>query len=63
MPPAGDGAPSGETADGSEDDGAGEETALARFTQSLTDQAAVGLIDPIIGWDAEIRQIVDILMR
>jgi len=40
-----------------------ESPALDRFTVSLTEQAAVGLTDPIIGRDAEIRQIIDILMR
>jgi type VI secretion system protein VasG len=37
--------------------------ALDQFTVSLTEQAAVGLTDPIIGRDSEIRQIIDILMR
>lgn len=37
--------------------------ALDLYTVSLTDQALVGAIDPIIGRDGEIRQMVDILMR
>lgn len=37
--------------------------ALERFTLSLTDQARLGAIDPILGRDREIRQLVDILMR
>lgn len=36
---------------------------LDLYTVSLTDQALVGAIDPIIGRDAEIRQMIDILMR
>ena len=50
--------------------GAGEEggplgkgEALAKFTVDLTDQARSGELDPIVGRDEEIRQIVDILMR
>jgi len=41
----------------------GKQEALKRFTQDLTEQARGGKMDPIIGRDAEIRQIVDILMR
>lgn len=37
--------------------------ALEQFTISLTEQAKLGAIDPIIGRDPEIRQLVDILMR
>lgn len=40
-----------------------EADALDLYTVSLTDQALVGAIDPIIGRDGEIRQMVDILMR
>lgn len=36
---------------------------LDQFTVDLTAQAAAGEIDPVLGRDAEIRQIVDILMR
>jgi type VI secretion system protein VasG len=41
----------------------GKEEALAQFTVDLTAQAEAGEIDPIVGRDEEIRQIVDILMR
>ena len=41
----------------------GKGDALRQFTQDLTAQAAAGDIDPIVGRDEEIRQIVDILMR
>ncbi|HBM11105.1 MAG TPA: type VI secretion system ATPase TssH [Rhodospirillaceae bacterium] len=37
--------------------------ALDLYTISLTDQALIGAIDPIVGRDGEIRQMVDILMR
>ncbi|GAA0358912.1 type VI secretion system ATPase TssH [Bowmanella denitrificans] len=41
----------------------GKKEALQRFTVDLTAQAASGDMDPIVGRDEEIRQIVDILMR
>jgi len=41
----------------------GKQEALARFTTDLTEQARSGKLDPIIGRDDEIRQVVDILMR
>ncbi|MCP1673927.1 type VI secretion system protein VasG [Natronocella acetinitrilica] len=41
----------------------GKQEALQRFTVDLTEQARQGRIDPIIGRDEEIRQMVDILMR
>jgi type VI secretion system protein VasG len=41
----------------------GKEEALQQFSTDLTEQARQGKIDPIIGRDEEIRQIVDILMR
>ena len=37
--------------------------ALARFTIDLTEQARAGKIDPVLGRDAEIRAIVDVLTR
>jgi len=40
-----------------------EGSALERFTVDLTAQARAGRLDPIRGRDAEIRQVVDILMR
>lgn len=42
--------------------GSGQE-ALNKFTIDLTEQARTGKIDPIVGRDEEIRQVVDILMR
>lgn len=44
-------------------DGAAKGGALDQFTLDLTALAAQGKIDPVLGRDAEIRQIVDILMR
>jgi type VI secretion system protein VasG len=41
----------------------GKQEALKRFTVDLTEQARQGKIDPVVGRDDEIRQIVDILMR
>lgn len=37
--------------------------ALSQFTVDLTQAAREGRIDPVIGRDAEIRQVIDILMR
>ena len=50
------GAPGGE-------DGAGGTTALGRFCIDMTADAKAGKMDPIVGRDEEIRQIIDILMR
>jgi type VI secretion system protein VasG len=36
---------------------------LDQFTQNLTDRARKGAIDPVIGRDFEIRQVIDILTR
>lgn len=41
----------------------GKDEALQRFTIDLTAQARSGKLDPIVGRDEEIRQVVDILMR
>ncbi|MEK6238377.1 MAG: type VI secretion system ATPase TssH, partial [Planctomycetales bacterium] len=41
----------------------GKGEALAKFTVDWTDKARNGEIDPIVGRDEEIRQIIDILMR
>ena len=41
----------------------GKQEALAQFSVDLTERARKGEIDPILGRDVEIRQIVDILMR
>jgi type VI secretion system protein VasG len=41
----------------------GKQEALKKFTTDLTEQARNGKMDPIVGRDDEIRQLVDILMR
>ena len=41
----------------------GKEEALTQFCTDMTQQAKDGKIDPIVGRDEEIRQIVDVLMR
>jgi len=38
-------------------------TALDRFSQDLTAKARSGTMDPILGRDEEIRQVIDVLMR
>jgi type VI secretion system protein VasG len=52
------GTPGAETAAGSRGT-----TALDRFSKDLTAKAAAGEMDPILGRDEEIRQIIDVLMR
>ncbi len=41
----------------------GKQQALKQFTVDLTEQARQGKMDPIVGRDEEIRQVIDILMR
>ena len=43
--------------------GPGASTALGRFAVDMTAQAESGKMDPIVGRDEEIRQIIDVLMR
>jgi type VI secretion system protein VasG len=40
-----------------------ENAVLARFTQDITDKARRSEIDPVLGRDDEIRQVIDILSR
>ncbi|WP_088281371.1 type VI secretion system ATPase TssH [Ideonella sp. A 288] len=58
----GGGAP-GEASDAIAPAAMGKQEALKRFTSDLTEQARGGKMDPIVGRDDEIRQVVDILMR
>ncbi|HEV7326317.1 MAG TPA: type VI secretion system ATPase TssH [Bosea sp. (in: a-proteobacteria)] len=44
-------------------EGAKGTTALDRFSQDLTEKARSGTMDPILGRDDEIRQVIDVLMR
>src|SRR5205807_2424803 len=37
--------------------------ALDQYTINLTERARAGQIDPVVGRDAEVRQMVDILIR
>jgi type VI secretion system protein VasG len=41
----------------------GKQEALAQYTVNLTERARSGDVDPIVGRDEEIRQMIDILMR
>lgn len=59
----GGGAAPGEASDAISPAQMGKEEALAQFCTDLTEQARNGEIDPIVGRDEEIRQIVDVLMR
>ncbi len=43
--------------------GSGKTAKLDKYTQDLTDQARRGELDPVLGRDFEIRQVVDILTR
>jgi type VI secretion system protein VasG len=53
--PAADGAPRAA--------GSGKTANLDQFTVNLTENAKQGKLDPVLGRDQEIRQIIDILMR
>lgn len=57
------GAAPGETSGAIAPAAMGKQEALARFSVDLTEKARKGEIDPILGRDEEIRQIIDILMR
>jgi type VI secretion system protein VasG len=60
---AGGGAVPGEASGAMPPPQMGKQEALRRFTVDLTEEARSGKMDPIVGRDEEIRQIVDILMR
>lgn len=59
----GGGASPGEASDAMAPGAMGQGEALKQFCTDLTEQARNGEIDPIVGRDEEIRQIVDVLMR
>ncbi|HEY6514252.1 MAG TPA: type VI secretion system ATPase TssH [Burkholderiaceae bacterium] len=61
--PSESGAAPGEASDAIAPAAMGKQEALKRFTSDLTEQARGGKMDPIVGRDDEIRQVVDILMR
>ncbi|SFV04748.1 type VI secretion system ATPase TssH [Pseudoduganella namucuonensis] len=60
---AGGGAAPGEASGAIAPAAMGKQEALKKFTVDLTEQARGGKMDPIVGRDDEIRQVVDILMR
>jgi len=51
------------TGEAQQDGAAKGTTPLDRFSQDLTAKAKAGEIDPILGRDEEIRQLIDVLMR
>lgn len=57
------GAAEGENADGMAPAPMGKGEALAQYTVDMTEEARSGNMDPIVGRDEEIRQMVDVLMR
>ncbi|MWD29958.1 type VI secretion system ATPase TssH [Aquicoccus sp. SCR17] len=59
----GGGAEPGEASGAMHPGAMGHGEALQQFCTDLTEQARKGEIDPIVGRDEEIRQIVDVLMR
>ncbi len=59
----GGGAEPGEASDALAPAQMGKQEALKRFSVDLTERARNGEIDPVVGRDEEIRQLVDILMR
>ena len=63
APASDSGAAPGEASDAIAPAAMGKQEALKRFTTDLTEQARGGKMDPIVGRDDEIRQVVDILMR
>ncbi len=60
---AGGGAAPGEASEAMGPAAMGRQEALQQFTVDLTKDARSGKMDPIVGRDDEIRQVVDILMR
>jgi type VI secretion system protein VasG len=56
-------APSADPVTELQDNAPGKTPALDQYTTCLTARAREGKLDPVIGRDAEIRQVIDILMR
>jgi type VI secretion system protein VasG len=63
RPIDGSGAVAAGSAGAREATGSKGSTALDRFSQDLTVKARSGEMDPILGRDEEIRQVIDVLMR
>ncbi len=59
----GGGAAPGEASDAMAPAQMGKQQALKQFSVDLTERARKGELDPIVGRDEEIRQLIDILMR
>jgi len=57
------GAAPGEASDAMSPAQMGKQEALKQFSVDLTERARKGELDPIVGRDEEIRQLIDILMR
>jgi type VI secretion system protein VasG len=62
-PPAEDGGTGAAPGDQPRPAGFSKTPSLDQFTTNLTDQARRGKIDPVLGRDPEIRQVIDILTR
>ncbi|MBL8232386.1 MAG: type VI secretion system ATPase TssH [Bryobacterales bacterium] len=56
-------AAAGETQEGKPRPGTGKTPNLDQYTVNLTENAKKGKMDPVLGRDKEIRQVIDILMR
>ncbi len=61
--PGAEGADGDDAMPGEAKGGLSKTPALDQFTTNLTQRAREGKIDPVIGRDTEIRQVIDILMR
>ncbi len=61
--PGAEGADAGDAMPSEAKGGLSKTPALDQFTTNLTERAREGRIDPVIGRDTEIRQVIDILMR
>lgn len=55
--------PAGGGAAGAAKAGSGKQPNLDAYTENLTEKARKGKIDPVLGRDGEIRQVIDILLR
>ena len=55
--------PAGGGAAGPAKAGSGKQPNLDAYTENLTEKARKGKIDPVLGRDGEIRQVIDILLR
>ncbi|MCX6586926.1 MAG: type VI secretion system ATPase TssH [Acidobacteria bacterium] len=55
--------PAGGGAAGPVKAGSGKQPNLDAYTENLTEKARKGKIDPVLGRDSEIRQVIDILLR